>query len=313
MIILHNTISKKILKKKIQNDSVQRIIVSFYKYFFIEDTVWLKTKIYLFFLKLNILGRVYIAREGINAQISVPLKKYIMFKKFVRHLNPKLNLISFNTAIENSLVTPFWVLCVKIREKIVSDGINYPFFAFYKNNCYLQANSVNHMIDDNQSIILDIRNKYEFNVGRFDNAINIPSKTFSQQMKNLVFSLQEYKNKKILLYCTGGIRCEKAAAWLQFNNFKKIYQVQGGIIGYVHNAKKNNISLRFKGANFVFDNRMIERISDDVLGTCFHCQNLCDNYINCKNSRCNLLFIQCNYCQKKYNYFCSIKCSKKTM
>ncbi|QCI26813.1 rhodanese-related sulfurtransferase [Buchnera aphidicola (Thelaxes californica)] len=307
MIILHNTIPKKILKKKILNQYNNYIIVSFYKYFFIKDVGITRDILYLFFSTINVLGRVYISSEGINAQVSVPNKNYFIMKNFIRNLHDNLKNLNFNEALENK-PNAFFLLIVKVKKKIVQDNLQHNFFDSTKLKNYLNAIQVNCMINDPDTIFVDVRNDYEFQIGHFNNALHISSNTFSETMKNIVSQLKRFQEKNIVLYCTGGIRCEKAASWLLFNKFKKIYQVKNGIIGYVHDARKKNIEVHFKGANFVFDARMIEHVSYDTLGQCRHCKKKCDNYINCKNSICNNLFIQCMNCNIQYKNYCSKKC-----
>ena len=116
------------------------------------------------------------------------------------------------------------------------------------------------------------------------------------------------KEKKILLYCTGGIRCEKASAYLKHYGFKDVNQLYGGVIQYAKQVKENNIPCKFKGKNFVFDERMGERITNDVLSQCHQCNNSCDTHVNCANDDCHLLFIQCEDCRKKHMGCCSKKC-----
>ncbi|QTM69196.1 rhodanese-related sulfurtransferase, partial [Buchnera aphidicola (Hormaphis cornu)] len=157
-------------------------------------------------------------------------------------------------------------------------------------------------------IIVDVRNSYEYRIGHFKNSINIFANTFREQLHKIVFNLIKFKNKNIIMYCTGGIRCEKATAWLMYHGFNKVFHIKGGIIGYVNHAKKNKLPIFFKGKNFVFDLRMFEKITDDVLGSCYHCKKPYDIYINCKHSKCNLLFIQCLVCKTKYHDYCSLKC-----
>ncbi|MFT8229659.1 MAG: rhodanese-related sulfurtransferase [Enterobacterales bacterium] len=310
MKILHNKVSNVELKNKLITDNTKRITVSFYKYFFIKNTTKFRNNIYCTFNKLKIFGRIYIANEGINAQISIPENKFDIFKKILYSKYNELYNIRINIALDNK--NSFWVLKVKVRPYIVNDGIKNVKFNILniKKGKYLNAKETNIMCENHNTIFVDVRNYYEYNIGHFFNAINIPSITFRQQMKNLVKYLNKFKNKKIVLYCTGGIRCEKASAWLLFNEFKNIYQIEGGIIGYYRQTKNKGISCKFIGKNFVFDHRLSESITDDILGNCYRCKSLCDIYRNCINKKCNKLFIQCDTCYIRFNGYCSLSCNK---
>jgi UPF0176 protein len=116
------------------------------------------------------------------------------------------------------------------------------------------------------------------------------------------------KSDPILLYCTGGIRCEKASSYLIKNGFKNVSQLNGGIIQYAHDVKKQGLESKFRGKNFVFDDRMGEQITDDVIGKCHQCNNSADNHKDCGNDACHILFIQCGKCNLVYDGCCSVEC-----
>ncbi|QCI22223.1 oxygen-dependent tRNA uridine(34) hydroxylase TrhO [Buchnera aphidicola] len=309
MSILHNISPRKQLKKQMLSDSTKRLNLCFYKYFEIKNPQEYRNTIYEHFYRNNILGRVYIANEGINAQISIPKTNYLILKKFLYHFDPCLNNLYINQSLNNE--KSFWMLTVKVKEKIISDGIKEPFFDPNHVGVRIKSKAVNSMLNDKNTIFVDMRNSYEYEIGHFENAVEIKSKTFREQLQKVVKVMQYAKDKKIVMYCTGGIRCEKATAWMYFNGFQHIYHIQGGIIGYVNDAKKNNLPIFFKGKNFVFDHRMSEKISDDVISFCHQCNKSSDNYVNCKNNLCHLLFIQCINCFNIFNGCCSYNCIKK--
>ncbi|QCI17759.1 rhodanese-related sulfurtransferase [Buchnera aphidicola (Acyrthosiphon lactucae)] len=309
MSILYNIISKKELKKRMFFEKEPRLTLSFYKYFTIKNTQECRDEFYKNFYKYNVLGRIYIATEGINAQISVPKKYYFFIKKFLYNFNLELNNLRINKSLNNE--KSFWVLSVKIRQKIVQDGITEKFFNPNNVGIYLKAKEVNLMLNDKKTIFIDMRNSYEYAIGHFKNAIEIKSLTFREQLKNVIRLMKNAKNKKIVMYCTGGIRCEKATAWMLFNGFKNIFHLEGGIIGYVHDARKNGFPVLFKGKNFVFDNRMSEKISDDIISFCKQCGQPSDTYINCHYNFCHLLFIQCENCSINFKKCCSLNCMRK--
>jgi len=122
--------------------------------------------------------------------------------------------------------------------------------------------------------------------------------------------LKEHKDKNIIMYCTGGIRCEKASAWMLHNGFNNVFHLEGGIIEYANKAKEWGIPSKFKGKNFVFDDRLGERITGDVIAHCHQCGAPSDTHTNCKNDGCHLLFIQCPECAHKYDGCCSEACKE---
>lgn len=310
MSILHNYISKKELKNNILLKNEPRLVLSFYKYFYIKELESFRDEIYKNFFEYKILGRVYISHEGINAQISIPIYIYSMFKKFLYQFNPVLNGLRINKTFHTNNVNAFWLLSVKIKKRIVNDGIKNPLFLFKNVGTYINAEKVNLMLNDKNTIFVDMRNSYEYKIGHFPNALEIKSNTFREQLKNVIKVMQYAKNKNIVMYCTGGIRCEKATSWMIFNGFKNIYHIEGGIIGYVNQAKKKRLPILFKGSNFVFDNRMIEKISEDIISVCKQCNKPSDNYVNCAFNLCHLLFIQCFNCSINFKNCCSFNCMK---
>jgi UPF0176 protein len=284
-----------------------RTTISFYKYFTIEDPQTTRDALYQAFTSLNVFGRVYLAHEGINAQISVPNSRVDGFRETLYAFHPALNGVRLNVALEDDGKS-FWVLRMKVRDRIVADGIDDPSFDASQVGAYLKAADVNAMLDDPEAVFIDMRNHYEYEVGHFQDALEIPADTFREQLPKAVDMLQEDKDKKIVMYCTGGIRCEKASAWMLHNGFKNVYHIEGGIIEYARRAREQGIPVRFVGKNFVFDERMGERISDDVIAHCHQCGTSCDSHTNCKNDGCHLLFIQCPSCAEKFAGCCSDIC-----
>ncbi len=307
MPVLHNRISNEELKARMLAETEPRTTVSFYKYFHLDDPKAFRDQLYLELVKLNVFGRIYVAKEGINAQISVPQSQFEAFKQLLFTCHPAFENIRLNIALEDDGKS-FWVLRFKTRERIVADGIDDETFDPSNVGEYLKAEQVNAMIDDPDALFVDMRNHYEYEVGHFDQAIEVPSDTFRDQLPMAVDMLKENKDKKIVMYCTGGIRCEKASAYMLHNGFKNVYHVEGGIIEYARRAKEQGLPVKFKGKNFVFDERMGERISDDVISNCHQCGAECDNHTNCLNDGCHLMFIQCPACAAKFEGCCSEIC-----
>ncbi|HXK00346.1 MAG TPA: rhodanese-related sulfurtransferase [Buchnera sp. (in: enterobacteria)] len=307
MSVLYNRISNDILKYRMSLDTEKRITISFYKYCSINFPKEFRDNLYINFSKFNILGRIYVSEEGINAQASVPIKFYSLMKSYLYTVHSDFKDLRINKSLDNK--KSFWVLRIKVRKKILSDGINEN-IKFDPNSVgvYLKSVEVNKMLKDKNVIFIDMRNKYEYEVGHFKGAKSISANTFRDQMKSVVHLFKDYKNKKIVMYCTGGIRCEKATFWMKYNGFLNIYHIEGGIIGYCHDAKKNKLPILFQGKNFVFDSRLGERVSDDIISYCHQCKMKCDTHVNCKYSLCHSLFIQCSVCSNKFQGCCSDKC-----
>ena len=306
MAELRNRLSKKELKEKIQEDTTPRNTLSFYKYFPIKDPQEFRDTLFLHFDQLGVFGRVYVADEGINAQINVPTENLDALRDYIYSI-PELDQLRLNIAVEDNNKA-FYVLKVKVRNKIVADGIELNNFNPSDKGTYLKAKQFNELAQDENTVIVDMRNHYEYEVGHFKNAIEVPSDTFREQLPMAEEMLQDQKDKNIIMYCTGGIRCEKASAYLKYKGFKNVYHVEGGIINYAHQVKEMGLDNYFVGRNFVFDDRMAERISDDVIAKCHQCGEPYDLHTNCANSGCHLLFIQCKSCQEKMQNCCSQEC-----
>lgn len=307
MPVLHNRISNEELKARMLAETEPRITISFYKYFNINDPQTFRDEMYVKFLELNVFGRIYIAHEGINAQISVPESNFEQFKEALYNFSPELDGLRLNIAIDDDGKS-FWVLKMKVRSKIVADGIDDPNFNPSHIGTYLKADQVNEMMERGDTIFVDMRNHYEYEVGHFENALEVPSDTFREQLPMAVEMLKDHRDKKIVMYCTGGIRCEKASAYLRHKGFENVYHVEGGVIEYARKAKQHELPLKFIGKNFVFDERLGERITADIISNCHQCGKPCDTHTNCNNDGCHLLFIQCDECKAKYDGCCCENC-----
>ncbi len=310
MPVLHNRVNNEELKQRMLAETEPRTTVSFYKYFHIAEPTAFRDELYKQFVELQVFGRIYIAHEGINGQISVPANNFDTFKNTLYSLASELNGIRLNIAVDDDGKS-FWVLRAKVRPKIVSDGINDPDFDPAKTGKYLKAKEYNELSEKPGTIVVDMRNHYEYEVGHFENAIEIPSDTFRDQLPMAAEMLKDKKDENIIMYCTGGIRCEKASAYLLHNGFKNVFHVEGGIIEYARKAKAEGLPLKFKGKNFVFDERLGERITEDVIAECHICGKPCDTHTNCLNDGCHLLFIQCEDCAAKYEGCCSAACMEE--
>ena len=303
---LYNRVSSLELKKKLAEESFQRVTFSFYQYTCIPDPQVFRNDLYSGLFNLNVFGRIYIASEGVNGQVSVPLDHFVDCRSFIYSF-PGLKGIRLNMAVEDDGKS-FWVLKVKTRGKIVADGILDPEFSMTQKGQYLNAREFNELAGKPSTVIVDMRNHYEYEVGHFDLAVPIASDTFREQLPMAVELLQEEKGKDIIIYCTGGIRCEKASAYLLFKGFKHVFHLEGGIIEYTHKVKEWGLENKFKGKNFVFDNRLGEAITEEIISQCHQCGKPCNRHTNCLNAGCHLLFIQCDTCAREFNGCCSPQC-----
>lgn len=306
MAALHNRISRKELKELIQKDPTPRITLSFYCYFKIEEPEFFRNTLYKDLKTLGVLGRIYLAHEGINAQVNVPTGHFEKFKSYIYSIEA-LNGLRLNVAVEENNKS-FYVLDIKVRNKIVADGITDPAFDMKNKGRYVDAGQMNELMNDPDTVVIDMRNHYEYEVGHFEKAIEIPSDTFREQLPMAVEMMKDQADKNIIMYCTGGIRCEKASAYMLHNGFKNVFHLEGGIINYVNQTKENELQNKFIGKNFVFDERLGERITEDIIAQCHQCGKPDDTHTNCRNSGCHLLFIQCSECADKYEGCCSQEC-----
>ncbi len=301
-------IPKKVRKERVMKESTPRTTLSFYRYVRISDPRALRAELVWELGALGCLGRIYVASEGINAQMNVPTHNWEKFDAYIQSKNEFVG-IPYKIAVEETDMVSFYKLTIKVKDKIVADGLNDDSFDVTKTGEYLTAEEINAYIDDPEAVVVDMRNGYESEVGHFENAVTPDVDTFREELKTVPELLKIHKNKKIALYCTGGIRCEKASAWLRHNGFTDVKHLKGGIIDYKRQVDEKQLPNRFKGKNFVFDERMGERISDEVIAHCHLCaKEKCDDHIHCKNQTCHVLFICCDGCKARKKGYCSYKC-----
>ena len=303
---LYNKVDKKVLEEKLAKSNEPRTTISFYKYHPIEDPKAFRDFLYLTFSEAGVLGRIYVANEGINAQISVPTKQLDLFRTTLYSID-WLDNCRLNLAVDDDGKS-FIKLKILVREKIVADGLNDDSFDVNNVGKYLKAKEFNKLTDDPETILIDMRNHYESEVGHFKGAITPDVDTFRDSLPIITDMIKGNEDKNIVMYCTGGIRCEKASAYFKHKGFENVHHLEGGIINYVRQIENEGIDNKFIGKNFVFDKRLGERISDDVIAVCHQCGEPCDDHTNCKNEGCHLLFIQCKSCAEKYNGCCSDEC-----
>lgn len=307
-MLLHNKYDKSTLREKLLNESFKRITLSFYRYVLLEDVAGLRDRLYMQLSELGVLGRIYLAAEGVNAQISVPEPNWESFLNLLNS-HKQFENVDLKIAIEDDGKS-FYKLIVRLRNKIVADGLNDATFDVTNVGRHLSAKEFNEAMNLEGTIVVDMRNHYESEVGHFKNAICPDADTFRQELPIVLDLLKGKKESKILLYCTGGIRCEKASAFLRHNGFEDVNQLNGGIIHYARQVKAEGLETEFIGKNFVFDDRMGERITEDIISTCHQCGMKSDRHVNCANDDCHLLFIQCESCAEKTKGCCTPRCTE---
>lgn len=307
-MLLYNRINKNELKQALMAETFKRRTISFYRYVVFDNPHKFRDQLYAQWFELGCFGRIYIAREGINAQMSVPEKN---LDEFLNKLDkfPELKNMPIKYAIEDDGKS-FYKLTIKVRPKIVADGLDDNAFDVTNVGTHLSAIDFHEEVKKGEALIVDMRNHYESEVGRFKGAICPDADTFREEIQMVVNDFGDQRDRKILLYCTGGIRCEKASAYLRHHGFTDVSQLHGGVIEYAQQIKKLGVESKFIGKNFVFDERLGERVNDQIISRCHQCGKPADSHTNCENNACHLLFIQCNDCREKYNGCCSEECKE---
>ncbi|HNS12256.1 MAG TPA: rhodanese-related sulfurtransferase [Bacteroidia bacterium] len=305
---LYNKYDKETLRKKLMAEEFSRKTVSFYRYVILDNVNELRDSMYKSLFDLSVFGRIYLAHEGINAQISVPTHNWELFLEYLNSLE-YFKGVDLKIAIEDDGKS-FYKLIVRHRNKIVADGLDDNSFDVTNVGKHLSAKEFNEAMNLPETVVVDMRNHYESEVGHFKGAFLPDADTFRQELPLVLNELKDKKDKKILLYCTGGIRCEKASAYFRHHGFEDVNQLNGGIIHYARQVKAEGLETKFIGKNFVFDDRLGERITDEVISVCHQCGKSSDRHVNCANDACHLLFIQCESCAQEMAHCCTPACKE---
>ena len=303
---LANKLTKEEALALVEKEGFERQTISFYRYVHIENPTEFRDMLYKAWSALGVLGRVYVAEEGINAQISVPVHNVDAFRSQLES-TAELKDMPFKLGLSEQAIS-FWKLTIKVKRQIVADDLPFGTYDISDVGKHLSAKEWNEAMSQDGTIVIDMRNGYESDIGKFDGAVAPDCLTFREELPMVLDEFKEKKENKILLYCTGGVRCEKTSAFLKHHGFKDVNQLHGGIIDYVRQVKEEGLENKFKGKNFVFDARRDEKISEDVLAECYQCGSPADTYIDCENQGCHVLFIQCDACAEKMNKTCSEEC-----
>ncbi len=304
--VLYNKYDRDTLVKRLAEESFERRTVSFYRYVHLEDPQAVRDQLFLQWDARQCFGRIYVATEGINAQMSVPEHHW---EAFVQELSAweAFRDVPFKIAVEDDGKS-FFKLTVKVRAQIVADGLTMDDYDVTNVGRHLNAAEWNALMESGEALVVDMRNHYESEIGHFEGALLPQAETFREELPEVLQMLEGHEDKPVLLYCTGGIRCEKTSAYLKHHGFQNVNQLHGGIIDYARQIQEAQLPNRFKGKNFVFDERLGEHISNDVIAHCHQCGEPADIHVNCANKACNLLFIQCSACQTVHEGTCSPEC-----
>ena len=305
---LRNLENAEELKARMRATDERRTTLSFYRYAHVADPQTLRDRLFREWRELGVLGRTYVASEGINGQLSLPSANLEAFRSQLYAI-PFLDGVRLNVAIDDDGKS-FFKLMIKVRPKIVADGLDDASFDVTDGGSHVDAATFNALTDDPETVIVDMRNHYESEVGHFERAIPPDVETFRESLPLIAEDILAHaKAKKVVMYCTGGIRCEKASAYLKHRGFQNVFQLDGGIIEYARQVKAQGLPNKFRGKNFVFDERLGERISEEVIAQCHQCGTPCDTHVDCANTACHLLFIQCPTCAARYERCCSDECA----
>lgn len=271
---------------------------SFYKYIKVKEPEKLMEQVRAICERLGLNGRILIGKEGINGVVSGKTQYVKTFEKIIKQ-NRKFSNLTFRE--QNFSKQTHHKLVVKVREEIVHFGEE---IDLKKTGKHISPKNLKSWLDKRKDfVLLDARNQYETKVGKFKDALTLPIENF-RDFPEASKSLSKLKNRKILMYCTGGVRCEKASAYLKEKGFKQVYQLEGGVINFVNQFPDTY----FEGSCFVFDDRLVSSVSKNKTSKCDICGKLSDEIINCFNLDCDKLFISCKVCQEKMNKTCCEKC-----
>jgi predicted sulfurtransferase len=254
---------------------------------------------------LNLKGRIFLAHEGINGTLGGNCANLAQYKTLME-AHPLFGGIDFKESAGDP--TAFPRLYIVMRNEIVHMGIDPQKITARDGGEHLDPTQVHELLTHKPDnlVILDGRNNYESRIGKFTDAISPDVKNFRDFPAYIDNNLEQFKDKEVLMYCTGGIRCERASAYLKSKQVaKKIYQIKGGIHRYIEQYPDGF----FRGKNYVFDARIAVKVTDDVLSTCDICKKPCDEYTNCLNANCNKHYIGCTSCVEQLGNACSPNCT----
>lgn len=277
----------------------------YYCYSRIEDAEQFASDHLNFCKSLNLVGRIIVADEGLNGTVSGTAESCKIYMDSL-HADPRFSKIDFK--VDDVEEPSFIKMHCRYKTEIVHSGLRNPGIINpeKKTGIHLEPADFVKMKDDQDVVVVDVRSNYEHSIGRFKNAVTFDIDNF-RDFPAMINQLAQYKDKKIVTYCTGGIKCEKASALLLHEGFENVYQLHGGIIKYGKEAGGED----FDGKCYVFDNRVaveVNSVNPKVISTCRNCGAHTTKMINCANPECNEHFTQCDSCGEKLDGACSDIC-----
>ena len=289
------------------NNNTEWIILLYYQYVYIKNYQKFAEEHLQLCKSLGLKGRILVAEEGINGTVGGPKEATDEYMRIMRE-DERFKDTDFKASIGKA--GTFKKMFVRARPELVTLNIDEKIDPNTDGGTYLKPEELKKMYDQNEDfVIVDMRNGYEAKIGRFKSAVTLTMKVF-KELPKIVDELKIDKNKKVVTYCTGGIRCEKASALLKKRGFTNVYQLQGGVARYGEKFPNDY----WEGKLFVFDERMQVPINtpdkEKIIAQCLHCEKPWDQYINCINALCNKLILCCPDCQEEWNSACSKECAK---
>lgn len=276
-------------------------VLLYYNYTPIEDPDTYRDEHHLFCVENNLLGRIIISKEGLNGTVSGLKEDCDRYMEYVLS-DERFSKTQFK--IDEHEAHAFHKLHVRVKDEIVNSDL--PVDPRVQTGKHLEPSELKQMLNDPDVVLVDMRSNYEHKLGKFKGAITFDMENL-RELPEHVDEIAHLKDKKIVTYCTGGIKCEKASAYLLDRGFKDVYQLHGGIIRYGLEEGGEN----FDGKCYVFDNRVavdVNQVNPAVISTCYVCGTDCDRMVNCANAECNLHVPICENCSNELDGACSPEC-----
>ncbi|GAB3181395.1 oxygen-dependent tRNA uridine(34) hydroxylase TrhO [Telluribacter humicola] len=276
-------------------------VILYYNYVPIENPELYRDEHHLFCIENNLLGRIIISKEGLNGTVSGLVEDC---NKYMAYVRSDARFANTEFKIEEHDKHAFHKLHVRVKEEIVNSDL--PVDPLVRTGKHLEPAEFKKLLDDPDVVLVDMRSNYEHSVGKFKGAVTFDMENL-RELPDHVHEIEHLKDKKIVTYCTGGIKCEKASAYLLEKGFTDVYQLHGGIIRYGLEEGGEN----FDGKCYVFDNRIVvdvNKVNPTVVSTCYVCGDVCDRMVNCANSECNRHAPICEKCGDEMEGTCSAEC-----
>ncbi|MCF8567202.1 rhodanese-related sulfurtransferase [Alicyclobacillus tolerans] len=281
-------------------------ILLFYKYVPIANYESYAKEHLEFCKELGLRGRILVAPEGINGTVSGTVEQTDRYMESLKS-DPRFQDMEFK--IDESEKHAFKKMFVRPKREIVTMRLDQDIHPWEMTGKHLSPREFFEKIQSEDVLVIDGRNEYEYDIGHFRNAIRPKVRAFREFPEWIRNNLGEFKEKPVLMYCTGGIRCEKLSGFFLQEGFQDVSQLHGGIVTYGKDPEVKGAL--FDGKCYVFDERIsvnVNQVEDVIVGHCYHCGTPEDTYVNCANPRCHLQHICCPECEKKHQRFCSEQC-----